>query len=79
MPPFAGCVVFGRKRSHDGGENQEALRRQPHDIPCLSLRRSLGQGRGPANPGLLIDAIFRDRIRCVYDFSTAMRRWNANQ
>lgn len=33
----------------------------------------------PANPGFLIDATFSDRIRCVYDFSTLMRRQNASQ
>ena len=79
MSPSAGRVVFGLKRSHDGGENQEALRRQPHDTPRLRLRRSLGQGRDAANLGFLLDATFSDRVRCVYDFSTTMRRRNANQ
>jgi len=35
--------------------------------------------KDPANPGFLIDATFSDRFRCVYDFSTPMRRRNTNQ
>lgn len=79
MPPSAGRVGFGRKRLHDGGENQKALRRILDDTPRLRLRRPWDRAGDPANLGFLIDATFSDRIRCVYGFSTPMRRRNASQ
>ena len=37
------------------------------------------RARDPAKLRFLIDATFSDRTRCVYGFSTPMRRRNANQ
>ena len=37
------------------------------------------RAKDPANLRFLIEATFSDRTRCVYDFSTPMRRRNASQ
>ena len=48
----------------------------PHACVSVAPRHRV---QDPANLGFLIEATFSDRTRCVYDFSTPMRRRNARQ